>query len=59
MTTEKTEDIEMKDNEKQEEVSKEKSQEEKDAMAFDGERGVLRESFSLRMRQDLIVVMGF
>ena len=37
MTTEKTEDVEMKDNEKQEEVSKEKSQEEKDAMAFDGE----------------------
>eukprot|EP00112_Aurelia_sp_Birch-Aquarium-sp1_P011208 Seg236.5 transcript_id=Seg236.5/GoldUCD/mRNA.D3Y31 product="26S proteasome non-ATPase regulatory subunit 3" protein_id=Seg236.5/GoldUCD/D3Y31 len=35
MTAAKTEDVEMKDNEKQEEVSKEKSQEEKDAMAFD------------------------
>ena len=40
MTTAKNEDVEMKDNEKQEEVSKEKSQEEKDAMAFDGEDSV-------------------
>ena len=45
MTTAKTEDVEMKDNEKQEEVSKEKSQEEKDAMAFDGE--ILRNESSL------------